>query len=470
MRALGDNKATLITLAILLVTVLPGAPSTWAAGTETGPTPAGFSGFRNPAAVYCQEVLGYPYRIVRTPKGDIGQCVMPDGTQCDAWQFLTGRCGDAFNYCARIDLETSTRSDGLDPFSPEYAVCVDASRRVVLGSVSNLSKLSALSEGCSGGAGQSAAQASPESQQPVTRTPPSTFDWRDEEGGNWLSPVRNQGYCGSCWAFATVGVVESTLNIAGDDPDLDLDLAEEFLVSDCYMRPAWEPYASCCGGWVSLDFVRDAGLPDEACFPYAESCGCDADGACNADCAHSEHICTDRLCSERCSDWKTRMVTVDTVETISTSADPDLLKQTVVDTGPVATSIGVGTSVGGHFDGDIYRCDDDTMTNHGVVIVGWDDTGGYWIVRNSWGATWNGDGYFKVGYGECHIAFYAASATGSGIGSDANDDGTINAADLAATISYAGGFHEGIGHRDCNADTYIDSNDVPCIAGLIFGD
>jgi hypothetical protein len=65
--------------------------------------------------------------------------------------------------------------------------------------------------------------------------------------------------------------------------------------------------------------------------------------------------------------------------------------------------MGVGAKYGGHFDGDIYRCTDDSGINHAVVIVGYDDAGGYWIVKNSWGSTWNGDGYFKVGYGECAI-------------------------------------------------------------------
>jgi len=44
--------------------------------------------------------------------------------------------------------------------------------------------------------------------------------------------------------------------------------------------------------------------------------------------------------------------------------------------------------------------------NHGVVIAGYNDAGGYWIIKNSWGSTWNGDGYFKIGYVECMIESY----------------------------------------------------------------
>ena len=75
-----------------------------------------------------------------------------------------------------------------------------------------------------------------------------------------------------------------------------------------------------------------------------------------------------------------------------------------------------------------------------------------------------------MGYGECHIATYAYYATGSGIGSDANDDGILNAADLAETIWHIDDSgHRPVGHRDCDADISIDAQDVPCIAELIFG-
>ena len=71
-------------------------------------------------------------------------------------------------------------------------------------------------------------------------------------------------------------------------------------------------------------------------------------------------------------------------------------------------------NMSGGFDGsNIYRCDPDYPPNHGVVIVGYDDAGGYWIVKNSWGTGWpwpGAGGYFKVGYGECVIENYVSYA------------------------------------------------------------
>jgi hypothetical protein len=72
--------------------------------------------------------------------------------------------------------------------------------------------------------------------------------------------------------------------------------------------------------------------------------------------------------------------------------------------------MGVQFVAGGDFDvNHVYRCTDDSTLNHAVVIAGYNDADGYaegyWIVKNSWGSTWgpDGNGYFKVGYGECGI-------------------------------------------------------------------
>jgi hypothetical protein len=214
-----------------------------------------------------------------------------------------------------------------------------------------------------------------------------------------MTPVKNQGSCGSCWAFSTVGVVEAVHNIGAGDPDLDLNLSEEYLVSDCL------PYQSCCGGWMgtALVFVRDEGIPDEACLPYVDQYSCTCGTTCDTNCTYrTEGSCSDAACSQRCSDWQSRLQTIEAVGSVSAGQ----IKQSVVDRGPLTAGMGYGSSYGGYWDGDIYRCTSDTGVNHGVVIVGYNDAGGYWIIKNSWGSTWNGDGYFKIGYGECMIESY----------------------------------------------------------------
>jgi len=92
--------------------------------------------------------------------------------------------------------------------------------------------------------------------------------------------------------------------------------------------------------------------------------------------------------------------------------------------------MGVGSYYGGYWDGDIYRCTNPNGPgiNHGVIIAGYNDAGGYWIVKNSWGSTWNGDGYFKVGYGECAIEQSVVYAD-LNIGTDSDGDGVLDSLD-----------------------------------------
>ncbi len=55
----------------------------------------------NPAAIYCEE-LGYTYTTFSAPAGDYSVCRLPDGSQCDAWDFLEGQCGTNFSLCTRL--------------------------------------------------------------------------------------------------------------------------------------------------------------------------------------------------------------------------------------------------------------------------------------------------------------------------------------------------------------------------------
>ncbi len=172
-----------------------------------------------------------------------------------------------------------------------------------------------------------------------------------------MTSVKNQGSCGSCWAFSAVGVVEGAYNVQSGNPDLDLDLAEEYLVSDC---GAAFGVGTCCGGSHvgALEFVRDSGIPDEDCMPYVDqssySCTCDWEcyvllcvWTCNSDCEyHTGGACSNATCNDKCEDWQSRAVTIDTVAPVPSGQ----IKQYLIDKGPIAVAMGVGSSYGGGFD------------------------------------------------------------------------------------------------------------------------
>ncbi|RQW09770.1 hypothetical protein EH222_03545, partial [candidate division KSB1 bacterium] len=91
---------------------------------------------------------------------------------------------------------------------------------------------------------------------------PAHFDWR-KNPGNWVTPPKNQGNCGSCWDFAAVAQVEAWWKIVNDNPDSMIDLSEQFILSCA-------DAGSCDGGdpELALQFVRATGVPLETCLRY----------------------------------------------------------------------------------------------------------------------------------------------------------------------------------------------------------
>lgn len=364
---------------------------------------------KNPSAVYCLD-LGYEYKVIEFEDGgQQGYCVLSDEVMCPSWDFLNGRCGQDFSICARNGYMTVTIPGGKNPFSKESAYCVDGQGNIIE-SVINMSGLFEKANGRYG-VGQLSGELDSQEITPVYEPAPSTlptsFDWRDHSGGNWMTPVKDQGMCGSCWAFAAVGASEAAMNIANNDPQLDLNLSEQYLVSGC------SGAGNCTGGYTdrALDYIRISGIPDEACLPYLDGNwdGCSYGNTCDSSVCtyYTGGNCSDFICSNRCINWSTRLYKIQNSVDLWNSTG--ILKQALVDYGPLTVSM----NMDGYFNEDgIYTCPDNFYTNHAVVIVGYDDPGGYWIVKNSWGLWWAEDGYFKVAYDNCAINRYAAYVIG----------------------------------------------------------
>ena len=338
----------------------------------------------NPAADYCQTIMGYDYQVVTAADGgQNGVCLMPDGETCDQWDFYAGTCGQAYSWCEQAGYTLETRADGKDPYAFEYSACVDKDGREV-GSTALLSGLTALESPKKVDLAELGFEDETVTPQADHGVPPASIDWRNYLGQNWVTPVKDQLSCGACWAFSAVGVAEASHNIIASNPNLDLDLSEQYLVSDCY------PAYNCGGGFEynALGFIRTNGVVDEPCYPY---------------------LSANSLCDARCSDWGMRLTFVPNNHTALTYTSTDM-KNYLSNYGPITIAFGYGTDFGGGFDSNrVYRCTNDTGSggsdgaNHAVVAVGYNDAGGYWIAKNSWGTGFEDNGYFKIGYNECNV-------------------------------------------------------------------
>ncbi len=232
--------------------------------------------------------------------------------------------------------------------------------------------------------------------QPMGSYPP-TLDWRNKDGGDWTTPIRNQGGCGSCWAFGSLGALEAQINVAANDPTIDIDLSEQYMLSCSYGD---------CVGWqedATMNFLRDTGATDEACLPYEAND--------TIPCANACPYCDARNWKIESWDWVSAGIpTTDEIKVYL--QDRPLVAGFFVYTDFYYYAGGVYKPVWGELEG-----------MHMVAIVGWQDNpepgvAGCWICKNSWGTNWgetiDGQGYteddggwFRIEWGQCLIEYYS---------------------------------------------------------------
>jgi len=230
---------------------------------------------------------------------------------------------------------------------------------------------------------------------------PQSFDWRNVNGVNYVSPVRNQGGCGSCYSFASMAMAESRLRILTNNSQTPVFSPQDIVECSKYSQ-------GCSGGFPYLiggKYGEDFGLVEESCNPYT---GKDGECRTKSDCRRY-YLTNYRY-----------------VGGYYGGSNEALMMSAIYERGPVAVGFEVYKDFSGYKSG-IYHHQFTTstsdlgrdfnpfeLTNHAVLVVGWGEQEGnkYWIVKNSWGTEWGQEGYFWIrrGTDECGIESLAVEA------------------------------------------------------------
>lgn len=201
---------------------------------------------------------------------------------------------------------------------------------------------------------------------------------------NYVTPVKDQGDCGSCWAFATTAVLESQVAVG---TGAFVNLSEQVLVS-C------SGAGDCDGGYMDTasTYIQSIGLPLETCFPYTQS---------NLSCSNAA-----------CPYWQSDTYSISGWHWISNNTPTvATLKNALYTYGPLVVSLDVYGDFYTYSGGVYSHVTGTYQGGHAVELVGYDDSAQCFIVKNSWGTSWGESGFFRIAYNQVSGVVHFAQET-----------------------------------------------------------
>mmetsp|Transcript_24882 Transcript_24882/g.27532 ORF Transcript_24882/g.27532 Transcript_24882/m.27532 type:complete len:292 (+) Transcript_24882:29-904(+) len=207
----------------------------------------------------------------------------------------------------------------------------------------------------------------------------AAFDARTAWPGK-VHSIRNQGACGSCWAFGATEALSDRFNI---EQDIDVVLSPQHLVS-CDTGNY-----GCQGGYLNVawNFMENSGVSTEECYPYTSG-DTKVDGECFTSCTDG-------------SDFELYYATGS-----STTSNADKTMAALQADGPVEAAFTVYEDFMSYESGVYKHTTGSMLGGHAIKNVGWgttEDGQEYWIMANSWGPEWGSKGFFWIEKGDCGI-------------------------------------------------------------------
>lgn len=217
----------------------------------------------------------------------------------------------------------------------------------------------------------------------------TTIKKYDARNNKYVTPVRNQ-QCGNCWAYSAVGAYEGNYLKVNGGAITSIDASERY-------AQICSGGGSCSGGFaykvMEWMVTKNKNLAKETAYPDNGT-----NGACPAGTPPTDY-------------YAVAWGVVDPSGDISKIASVAKIKEAICKYGPIAASVQVTSLFQNYTNGTFFEFANNNAspsTNHAIVLVGWDDDKGAWLMKNSWGEDWGEDGYMWIKYNSNNIGRRAA--------------------------------------------------------------